>query len=168
MDALAESADEALWHAALAESSADAWGELFRRHHRAIYNFCFRRTGEWGAAEDLTSAVFLEAWRRRRETRATTAGPLPWLFGIATMLTRNHHRALRRYRSALARIPPADPGHDLAEEVTARIDAQHRAAIIRQALSRLPRTTWTSSNSQRPDTSPTPKSGWPCPSRWAR
>lgn len=44
---------------------ADAFGLLFERHARAIYNYCFRRLGDWAAAEDMLSLVFLEAWRRR-------------------------------------------------------------------------------------------------------
>jgi|GEM_PF-4574216 len=97
--------DVDLWSSAIG-GSADAWGEIFLRHNRAIYNFCFRRTGQWSVAEDLTSAVFLEAWRRRLDTKPDAGSAMPWLYGIATMLTSNHHRALRRYRSALQRIPP--------------------------------------------------------------
>lgn len=132
------SSDEDLWREAV-DGSADAWDELFVRHHRAIYNFCFRRTGAWSAAEDLTSAVFLEAWRRRNEARPQVATALPWLYGIATMLARNHHRTLRRYRDALARIPPPEPERDVAEDVAARVDAERRVAQILVALGQLPR-----------------------------
>lgn len=34
-----------------------------------MYQHCFRRTGSWSAAEELTSVVFLEAWRKRRDVR---------------------------------------------------------------------------------------------------
>jgi hypothetical protein len=60
--------DEELWRLAV-HGSHDAWGDLFVRHRTAIYNYCFRRVGVWGAAEDLASAVFLEAWRRRSDVR---------------------------------------------------------------------------------------------------
>jgi RNA polymerase sigma factor (sigma-70 family) len=130
--------DEDLWREAVG-GSADAWDELFVRHHRAIYNFCFRRTGLWSAAEDLTSTVFLEAWRRRNEARPQVASALPWLYGIATMLTRNHHRTLHRYREALDRIPPPEPERDVAEDVAARVDAERRLVRILVALRQLPR-----------------------------
>ena len=130
--------EEALWSAALA-GSVDAWSELFVRHHRAIYNFCFRRTGSWPVAEDLSSAVFMEAWRRRAEVRPEVQTALPWLYGIATMLARNHKRATRRYREALARIPPPEPDRDPAELVAARVDAQKRVRALDSALSRLSR-----------------------------
>lgn len=130
--------DEELWRRA-ATGSPDAWDELFVRHHRAIYNYCFRRTGQWSAAEDLTSAVFLEAWRRRTEARPRVATALPWLYGIATLLTRNHHRTLRRYRDALERVPAPEPGADVADDVAARVDAERDAVRVAALLRRLPR-----------------------------
>jgi DNA-directed RNA polymerase specialized sigma24 family protein len=66
----------------------DAFGLLFERHARAIYNYCFRRTGDWAVAEDLLSVVFLEAWRRRNKD-LPEGKVLPWLFGIATNVVRN-------------------------------------------------------------------------------
>jgi RNA polymerase sigma factor (sigma-70 family) len=130
--------EEELWRRA-ATGSPDAWDEVFVRHHRAIYNYCFRRTGQWSAAEDLTSTVFLEAWRRRTEARPRVATALPWLYGIATMLTRNHHRTLRRYRDALERIPAPEPGADVADDVAARVDAERQAVRAAALLRRLPR-----------------------------
>ena len=45
------------------EGDAEAFACLFRRHARQIYNYCFRRIGDWTVAEDVVSIVFLEAWR---------------------------------------------------------------------------------------------------------
>lgn len=56
--------DSVLWARSRA-GDADAFTVLFERHAKAIYNYCFRRTGDWSAAEDLLSLVFLEARRRR-------------------------------------------------------------------------------------------------------
>ncbi|MCP9487145.1 MAG: hypothetical protein MSC30_14950, partial [Gaiellaceae bacterium MAG52_C11] len=56
--------DAVLWRRARV-GDADAFGLLFERHSDAIYNYCFRRIGDWAIAEDLLSVVFLEAWRRR-------------------------------------------------------------------------------------------------------
>jgi RNA polymerase sigma-70 factor, ECF subfamily len=120
-------------------SDQERWGELFARHHRAVYNFCFRRTGGWSVAEELTSAVFLHAWRRRASVDPGEQSALPWLYGIATMLTRNHHRTLRRYRAALARVALPPPEADPADDVAGRLDAQRRAALLRERLNTLPR-----------------------------
>src|SRR5690348_17868946 len=47
------------------EGHASAFGVLFERHAGRIYNYCFRRTGDWALAEDLTSTTFVLAWRSR-------------------------------------------------------------------------------------------------------
>jgi hypothetical protein len=56
--------DRELWLRA-SDGDAAAFGELFSRHASAVYNHLFRRVADWSEAEDLTSAVFLQAWRRR-------------------------------------------------------------------------------------------------------
>jgi RNA polymerase sigma factor (sigma-70 family) len=137
MSELERPSDEELWQSAMV-GSTDAWGELFLRHQKAVYYYCFRRTAERDAAEDLTSAVFLEAWGLRTRVRLYGDSALPWLYGIATMLSRNHERTLRRYRGALGRIAPADAVPDPAAEVAERIDAQRQAERVRALFREVP------------------------------
>src|SRR5947208_16137691 len=96
-------------------------GVLFERHAKPIYNYCFRRVGDWATAEDLVSIVFLEAWRRRRTLRDADKA-LPWLYGIAVNVVRNRRRAERRYAAALRRVPAARPEPDFATDAVARLD----------------------------------------------
>lgn len=72
--------DSVLWSRARSGDS-EAFGMLFERHGRTIYNYCFRRVGSWAVAEDLVSIVFLEAWRRV-DKQLPSGKELPWLFGI--------------------------------------------------------------------------------------
>lgn len=127
-----EVSDAALWLRSR-RGDADAFGLLFERHAKAIYNYCFRRVGDWSGAEDLLSIVFFEAWRQRsRELPPDKV--LPWFYGIATNVVRNRHRAERRYRAALARVPapPVEPSFaDLADE---RLDDERQ---MQQALTLL-------------------------------
>src|SRR5918992_1750206 len=95
--------DRELWAQAASGSDA-AFGMLFERHASAVYNYCFRRVGNWSAAEDLTSATFLEAWRRRDQVRPTRDSLRPWLLGVATNLLRNDIRSRRRREAALQRV----------------------------------------------------------------
>jgi RNA polymerase sigma-70 factor (ECF subfamily) len=118
-------------------ATSDQFTELFDQHGRAVYNYCFRRTADWSLAEDLTSAVFLEAWRRRRDLRLETARP--WLFGIATNLLRNQRRSLRRHAAALSRVTPLDPERDFADDLAERLDAESDARRLADHLRRLPR-----------------------------
>jgi RNA polymerase sigma-70 factor (ECF subfamily) len=128
--------DWTLWELSRA-GDAEAFGMLFQRHAKAIYNFCFRRVGDWATAEDLTSIVFLEAWRLRR--REVLPGKvLPWLYGIATNVVRNRRRSERRYRAALARVPTPRPQEDFSARVDERLDDEAQMKDALALLSRLP------------------------------
>ena len=117
---------------------ADAFGVLFERHHRTVYNFCFRRTGDWSIAEECTSVVFLEAWRRRGDVRPGDGSLRPWLLGVATNVLRNRGRSFRRHRAALDRLPPPRDEPDFADELAGRIDDERRMRALLALLSRLP------------------------------
>jgi RNA polymerase sigma factor (sigma-70 family) len=109
--------------------------EIFQTHLDAIYNYCYRRTGSWSAAEDLASIVFLEVWRSRHRVLELDESLLPWLYGVATNVCRNHQRSQRRRTSALNRLQLADldPERD-TEDVIAELDADRR---LGRALDRL-------------------------------
>jgi RNA polymerase sigma factor (sigma-70 family) len=128
--------DAELWRLAASGEPA-AFGVLFERHGRAVYNFCFRRTANWAAAEDLTSIVFLEAWRRRSEVRLNDGRALPWLLGVATNVLRNRRRSERRHRAALARLP-LERGPDFADDVDGRLDDERRMRETLSAVAKLP------------------------------
>jgi RNA polymerase sigma-70 factor (ECF subfamily) len=123
-----------------ARSSEDAaeHARLWDRHARRIYRFCFRRTADRELAEDLTSIVFLEAWRHRREMGTTTESELPWLYGVAANVLRNQWRSQRRYRAALARLPRPRDDSDLAQEAVDRVADQQRMAQLVEKLRALP------------------------------
>jgi RNA polymerase sigma factor (sigma-70 family) len=117
---------------------ASAVGELFRRHAPAVFVFLVRRTGDRELAEDLTSLVFLEAWRKRREIHLSGDSALPWLYGVALNCARNAHRSLRRHRAALDRLalerpPPAEPAPRELSDVLAllrRLPDNQRDVIL--------------------------------------
>jgi RNA polymerase sigma-70 factor (ECF subfamily) len=121
------------------EPTPEAFGELFEQHSGAIYNFCFRRTGDWALAEDLTSVVFLEAWRKRGRVDLITEPPLPWLYGVANNVLRNHSRSLRRFRSALERLPAPVPEPDFADETADRLADERRMRAVLTVIGDLPR-----------------------------
>ena len=132
-----EPEDSELWARARA-GDADAFGLLFERHAKVIYNFCFRRTGSWDAAEDLLSLVFLEAWRRR-DQELPPGKVLPWLYGIATNVVRNRRRSEQRFRRALARVPAPRPELGFESDADGRLDDERRMKDALDLLSTLPR-----------------------------
>ena len=129
--------DAELWRRA-ANGDASAFGVLFERHAKAVYNYCFRRTADWALAEDLTSVVFLEAWRRRADVRLAGESALPWLLGVATNVVRNRWRSQRRQRAALERLP-AGRASDFGDEAVARLDDEQRMRSALGVLARLPK-----------------------------
>jgi RNA polymerase sigma factor (sigma-70 family) len=129
--------DSVLWERSRA-GSADAFAMLFERHAKPIYNYCFRRVGDWGAAEDLLSVAFLEAWRRR-DKELPPGKVLPWLYGVATHVVRNRRRSERRYRAAIARLPAAEPDRDFGDDAVERVDDERRMRRALELLRTLPR-----------------------------
>ncbi|HYV15110.1 MAG TPA: sigma-70 family RNA polymerase sigma factor [Conexibacter sp.] len=132
--------DAALWDSARA-GDAVAFGRLYERHARAVQAFCLRRTVELQVAEDMTSAVFLELWRKRARIDVTTATALPFLLGVATNMLHEHWRRRRRHDAAVVRIRNATPAeaHGHEDDTIARIDAIRELREARDALRALPR-----------------------------
>jgi RNA polymerase sigma factor (sigma-70 family) len=134
--------DAALWQAAAAGEHG-AFGELYDRHATAVYNYLLRRATDWSVAEDLTAAVFLQAWRRREDVVFAGDSALPWLLGVARQLRRNATRSRLRYQAALGRagreLVPAGTAGDPAELVTGRLDTERQLQHLRTAIAGLPR-----------------------------
>lgn len=128
--------DASLWAKARG-GDADAFGVLFNRHARVIYNYFFRATADWSAADDLLSIVFLEAWRRR-DKDLDEGYVLPWLFGIATNVLRNRRRSERRFAAALRRLPRPEPELDFSPAAEDRVDDERRMGEALDLLHELP------------------------------
>ncbi len=124
---------------AMARSEPEAFGELFKRHSRSVYAYCARRTGNLDLAEDLTSVVFMEAFRRRHKLHLSNASALPWLLGVATNVARNADRSVRRYRSALDRLPTLPNSASSEDDAIERLEAQDALARALEAISALTR-----------------------------
>jgi RNA polymerase sigma factor (sigma-70 family) len=138
MKKVVAASDRELWERTVG-GDADSFGLLFERHGRAVYNFAFRRTANWAAAEDAASEVFLVAWRRRAEVvfSGESGSILPWLLGVATNYLRNVRRAQTRGEVALARLGvEAQP--DFSDEVVGRLGDEARMAEVLRVVDELP------------------------------
>lgn len=130
------SAEAQLWTHAR-EGDREAFGLLFEQHARLIYNYFFRRVGDWAAAEDLLSIAFLEAWRCRKTLSSPEKG-LPWLYGIANNVVRNRRRSERRYAAALRRVPEPRPEPDLAVDAIECLEEDRNVKAALALVSKLP------------------------------
>ena len=122
----------------IAEGNQAAFEVLFQRHMKAIWNYTHRLTGSWSEAEDLTSATFLTAWRRRDQLRVVNDSALPWLYTVARNMARTQARGRRRFLKALPKLAEPAEDHDHADEVNARIDDDRQVRAVREALPKLP------------------------------
>jgi len=73
---------------ALAIDHAESFRALYACHRDDVWRYLRRRT-EHDVAEDLTTEVFVVAWRRRPDL---TTDALPWLYGVARHVLANHRR----------------------------------------------------------------------------
>jgi RNA polymerase sigma factor (sigma-70 family) len=121
------------------DGDEDAFAAVFDRHSRAVYNHAFRLTGSWSVAEDVTSATFLTAWRRRAEVHLVDGSPLPWLLVTAGHHARTEQRTLTRWRHRLFRAPGDDTVADPADDVAGRLDDETRMREVLAAIRGLPR-----------------------------
>jgi RNA polymerase sigma-70 factor (ECF subfamily) len=131
--------DLELWERARG-GDAEAFGDLYERHARAVQSYCLWRTADLQAAEDATATVFLEAWRKRGRLTLSTDSAAALLLGIANNVVRRQWRSQRRYRDALERVRNAGPiPSDLEAEAIARVDAIQQLRDGGEAIRQLPR-----------------------------
>ncbi len=78
------------------QGDREAFGELYRRHVRRIYNYIYYRVGNPHDAEDLTARVFYRALRNihRYEDRGLPFSA--YLYRIAHNVVANWHRDTQR------------------------------------------------------------------------
>ena len=84
-----------------------------------------------------TSAVFLEAWRRRQAVRLDSDSILPWLLAVANNVIRNANRSLRRHQRLLAKLPPPIQADDFVDEAAGRLDDEREMANMLRLLTAL-------------------------------
>ena len=76
---------------AVREGDLTRLGVLFERHHRPLFDFLYRMTGDRGAAEDLVQDVFVRMLRYRATYRDDGRFET-WMFRIARNVRSDHFR----------------------------------------------------------------------------
>ena len=102
--------------------SPRAFGDLFRRHHVAVWRYIARRAGV-ETADEVMAETFLVAFERRDRFDHAYTDARPWLFGIATTLLAAHRRREARHLHALARAAEREDDDGGLGQVAARVDA---------------------------------------------
>ena len=102
---------------------------------RALFDECYGPLRRWAHhrgivghdADDVVAETFTIAWRRIADIPADAA--IPWLYGVARNVARNHRRGEQR-RARLARIAPHEPSTPPPNE-------PDDASVLRAALASL-------------------------------
>jgi len=92
-----------------ARKNANAADQLFDKYYPEIFRYLFHSTHDRAVTEDLTSNVFLAAFRHLGLFRWRRVPFRRWLYRIATNELRMHYRRQRRLLAVQA--GPVDPEH---------------------------------------------------------
>lgn len=116
--------------AAVQGGDSSALGELFNRHHAALYRYFLRLSGSAALSEDLTQDVFLRMLRRG-ETWQPDARFTSWMYRIAHNAFIDHTRRSKWETAMPEKMDiPAPAGRQLEQ------DEEH--ALLHRALLLLP------------------------------
>ncbi|MFC7620708.1 RNA polymerase sigma factor [Microlunatus sp. GCM10028923] len=136
---LPSSDDGDLWER-LRSADEEAFRELFLRHNKAVYNYAFRGTGSWAAADDVVQVVFTAVLRRALAAdlpalRLASARPI--LFAMARKECANQLRSVRRQARLADRIRMHETGH-AADNTAEWLAAETAMRQIAESLQVLP------------------------------
>ena len=79
-----------------AKKDPEAFGILFEKHYPATFGYVFRRVEDWSVSKDITSEVFLKAFKSLWRYRWQGIPFSSWLYRIATNEVRMYFRKGRR------------------------------------------------------------------------
>jgi len=119
-----------------AASDPEAFGLLYERHVRRIYNYIYYRTGNHHDAEDLTARVFQRALRHVAGFEDKGVPFSAWLYRIAHNLVANWHRDRSRRSVVSLEDHVVVSGPSTQPEAEA-IAGEEQARLL-QAVRRLP------------------------------
>lgn len=102
----------------------------FAEHHRDVFKYALRRTGDEAVAEEVVADTFAVVWRRAQQLPSQ---PLPWLYGIARRvlwnLRRSERRRIRLRASLRFEAGREGSGGSVPEGVVLESDAVARALM---------------------------------------
>lgn len=81
----------------------------FRRHHRQVFRFLLRKSGDHHVAEELTQKVFTDAVATLARGTAEPETPLAWLYRIAERRFSDEMRSRQRDARAQADLTVVAP-----------------------------------------------------------
>ena len=117
----------------------ECFGAIFDRHVTEVHGYLSRRTG-FDAADGLVGDVFRIAFESRSRYRTDRPSALPWLYGIAANVLRQHRRTQHRRIRLINKLTVEATDRNVEEGESARSGARDDVAIVVEVLAELPET----------------------------
>jgi RNA polymerase sigma-70 factor, ECF subfamily len=120
--------------AQIAGGDRSAMAVLYARHHVRVFRFVLRLVRDESAAEDLTTEVMFDVWRRanRFDRRSAVS---TWVLGIARFKALS---ALRHRPAEMLDDHAADAIEDPADNPATELEKKDTGTVIRKCLTELP------------------------------
>ena len=126
---------------------AAAWEELVQRHHRRIYNICYRFAGSADDAQDLTQEVFIKMYRTLNSYDVGKGAFMTWVTTITRNLLVDHFRKTKQDRVTDSldaapsehedAMPLSEQLEDQGATPDARAQSQQVGETVHKALQKL-------------------------------
>ncbi len=114
---------------------AAAWEEIVQRHHRRIYNVCYRFAGDADSAQDLTQEVFIKMYRTLNTYDSSKGAFMTWVTTITRNLLVDHFRKTKGDRMTDSLDAPTSEHEDaqvLSDQIADRGPAPDHAVQGRE------------------------------------
>lgn len=118
------------------EGDLPALGDLFQRHHRPLYGFFVRLTGDRAGSDDMVQQVF-QRMLRYRHTYRDVGSFTGWMYIIARRVVADFQRLRHQYQPP-AEEPALDQLPDERTHAADAADAVDQTALLHRALAALP------------------------------
>lgn len=109
------------------------YSRLFEQHHRELFAYAYKKTGNTFLAEEIVQNTFIRLWRHKGYTEMQDPSRL--LFFIAKGLLVDHFRKKERVTLSVDALPENSLQQD---PLNARQDAHHFRKLLQTAVSKLP------------------------------
>lgn len=112
--------------------------DLYLLRSGELRRYLRRRGADHDDADDLVSAVFLDAWRQREDLLAREPTcQRAWLYETAINHQRNHWRSQERRNRFVARCPLPEDDPDIADALVEEAEHAHRRRKLTTAMTSL-------------------------------
>lgn len=117
-----------------------AWEDIVKLHTKRVYNFCYRFTGSWHDAEDLTQEVFMRVYKTLKSYNAQEGSFSTWLMSVTRNLLVDHYRKHKKEAGDVALeevFETVENNPSRTKTAVDQISTGDKIEIVRWGLSRL-------------------------------